>query len=169
MPLDHNPPDSDDTGIQAEDWVTQEPPEVPVPVIPAQEQSRPYFRRGWTGLLRWLAIPSACLGFGSVYCQVTLLLKADDPIALFLVPVRKLPSDFQFTLITLLMAAAAIPLGLLGYWLSRRELARIERELVYSRARLVTIESRRWALIGLVCGTLGVIVGVVVATLAQMR
>lgn len=155
MDLDRDPPDGEDTGIQAEGRVTQKPCEVPVPLTPPQEQPCPYFRPGWTLLLPWLTIPSMCLGFFSVYFQFMTFTHVSRSTARFREEAE----------LALWMAAAAILLGLLGYWLSRRELTRIEKEVAYPRARPVTIESRRWALIGLVCGTLGLIIGTVIVTL----
>jgi hypothetical protein len=55
------------------------------------------------------------------------------------------------------MAAGAVGLGLLSCRLSRREIARIERELVYPRERPMTLDSWRLGLIGLALGTLTLI------------
>ncbi len=155
----------DESGIQADGRVTQKPAEPPLPnapIPPARESPRPLLHRIWTALIPWLSIPSMCLGFGSVYFQVLVFKEYRESAA---------PSSItrivqrETVCFTLFMAAGAVASGLLGCWLSRREVTRIEKELVYPRGRPVTIQSRLWAFIGLICGTLGLVTGAIFLTL----
>lgn len=141
--------------------------EVPVPTVPstsAQEIPLPLLRRIWMALIPWLAVPSMVLGFGSIYFQILTVYKAHvsgKPLSVVLAS----PGADDVFLLTLPMATAAIPLGLFGYWLCRREVARFEKELVYPRGRPVTIQARLWALIGVASGALGLILRAVIQTL----
>jgi hypothetical protein len=152
-------PDSDETGIQAEGRIILEPAEIPAPTAPstfARESPRSLRRRILAALIPWISVPSMCLGFGSVYFQfmtVTHVSRSTD----------RFREESQ---LALWMAVTAIPLGFLGYWLSRHEMVRIEKEVVFPRGRPVTIQSRWWSLIGLVSGILGVFVWMVIRNLS---
>lgn len=159
MNFDGDPMGSGDTDIQAEGRITQHRVDVSVPAASTPERLRPYRRPAWTELLPWLTISSMCLGGGSIYLPIMVLSQTCES-AYSLSDLLARRETREVAQVALLMGCAAVPLGLLGYWLSRREITRIEKELVYPRERPVTIESRRWALIGLVCGLLSIFTGV---------
>jgi hypothetical protein len=153
--------DGDETGIRAEGRVTQKPTDAPVPIAPVRDSHLPRFRRIETALIPWLTIPSMCLGGGSVSFQIQILIDADKStksLSVFLTS----PGGGEVFFMTPPMAASAIPLGLLGYWLARRETARAKKELVYPSSRPVTIQSHVWALVGVATGVLGLIIGAII-------
>jgi hypothetical protein len=159
--------DGDETGSQAEGRVTQQPPKAPVPnarTTPPREPPRPLGRRILAALIPCLTVPGMCLGIGSIFFQILTVHEAYKSAKPLSVVIAR-PGTGEVFLITLPMAVSAIPLGLLGYWLARRETARIEKELVYPRGRPVTLQSRLWALFGVATGVLGLILRAVIQTL----
>jgi hypothetical protein len=162
--------EGDDTGIQAEGRITQAEERITqnrtsASAARASQQPPPRFHRYWWDLLPWLTVSSMCLGYISIYFQAMIFIEAHKSTAPLSIAFAR-PWDRESVQFALLIAISAVSLGLLGYWLSRRAITRIEKELIYPRERPVTIESRLWGLIGVICGVLGIVTGTIMMRLS---
>jgi hypothetical protein len=158
--------DNDETGIQGEGNVQAERPLAKRRAggrrqdrIRGRDACAPLLR-SWMRLIPWLALLSMHLGFAAVLLQFATCNIARGKTTPFLVALTT--EDRDLFLLASLLAAGAIAFGAPGYWLWRRAIAYIEKELIYPRGTPATIGSKLWFEMSIACGLLALIPTIIV-------